>query len=85
MADRTVLCIEPETATVNEVRRAFTPLGFHIESIPNGEEAIDKHSQSVEQAGRIRGRGRGGATGSRKRPQGGNQGPRQCWLHDICT
>jgi CheY-like chemotaxis protein len=41
MADRTVLCIEPDNATVNEVRRAFTPLGFRIESIPNGEEAID--------------------------------------------
>src|SRR5215471_16065075 len=41
MAERIVLCIEPEVATVEEIRRALAPYDFRVESIPNGEEAIE--------------------------------------------
>src|SRR3569833_604422 len=41
MAERTLLCIEPDAATVAEIRRAFAPHGLRIESIPSGEQAID--------------------------------------------
>src|SRR5215471_4127321 len=41
MAERIVLCIEPEAATVDEIRRALEPYKFQVESIPNGEEAIE--------------------------------------------
>lgn len=41
MAERTLLCIEPDAATVAEIRRAFAPHGLRIESIPNGEQAMD--------------------------------------------
>jgi CheY-like chemotaxis protein len=41
MAERIVLCIEPEATTVDEIRRALEPYAFKVESIPNGEEAIE--------------------------------------------
>ena len=41
MAQRSLLCIEPDGATVGEIRRAFGSYGFRVESIPNGEQAID--------------------------------------------
>jgi CheY-like chemotaxis protein len=41
MADRIVLCIEPDAATVAEVRRTLSPHGLRIESISNGEQAMD--------------------------------------------
>jgi len=41
MAERTLLCIEPDAGTVAEIRRAFAPHGLRVESIPNGEQAID--------------------------------------------
>lgn len=41
MAERIVLCIEPEAATVDEIREALEPYGFKVESIPNGEEAME--------------------------------------------
>ena len=41
MAQRSLLCIEPDAATVAEIRKAFQPYGFRVESIPNGEQAIE--------------------------------------------
>jgi CheY-like chemotaxis protein len=41
MADRILLCIEPDSGTVDEIRRELGPYGFRIESIPNGDEAIE--------------------------------------------
>jgi len=41
MAHRSILCIEPDGATVGEIRRAFGSYGFRVENIPNGEQAID--------------------------------------------
>ena len=41
MAERNLLCIEPDSDTVAEIRRALAPYGFGVESIPNGEEAIE--------------------------------------------
>jgi CheY-like chemotaxis protein len=41
MAHRSLLCIEPDGATVGEIRRAFGSYGFRVESIPNGEQAIE--------------------------------------------
>jgi CheY-like chemotaxis protein len=41
MAQRSLLCIEPDGATVGEIRRAFGAYGFRVENIPNGEQAID--------------------------------------------
>jgi len=41
MAERIVLCIEPDAATVVEIRRALSPHGLRIESISNGEQAIE--------------------------------------------
>jgi DNA-binding response OmpR family regulator len=41
MADRIVLCIEPDAATVAEIRRLLTPRGFRVESIPNGDDALE--------------------------------------------
>jgi len=41
MADRIVLCIEQDTATVAEIRRGLASYGLRIESMPNGEEAIE--------------------------------------------
>jgi CheY-like chemotaxis protein len=41
MADRILLCIEPDSATVDEIRREVGPYGFTIESISNGDDAIE--------------------------------------------
>src|SRR5262252_5019986 len=41
MVERNLLCIEPDSATVAEIRNALSPYGFGVESIPNGEEAIE--------------------------------------------
>lgn len=41
MAERTVLCIDPDSATVAELRRVLSPHGLRVESIPDGEEAIE--------------------------------------------
>jgi DNA-binding response OmpR family regulator len=41
MADRTLLCIEPDAATVAEIRRVFSPHGLRVESISNGEQAAE--------------------------------------------
>ena len=41
MAERNLLCIEPDSGTVAEIRRALSPYGFGVENIPNGEEAIE--------------------------------------------
>ncbi|HEY4185224.1 MAG TPA: response regulator [Polyangia bacterium] len=41
MAERTLLCIEPDAATVAEIRRVLSPRGLRVESIPNGEQAIE--------------------------------------------
>lgn len=41
MAERTVLCIDPDSATVAELRRVLSPHGLHVESIPDGEQAIE--------------------------------------------
>jgi CheY-like chemotaxis protein len=41
MAERILLCIEPDSATVDEIRRELGPYGFSIENIPNGDEAIE--------------------------------------------
>ncbi|HVZ74296.1 MAG TPA: response regulator [Polyangia bacterium] len=41
MAERILLCIEPDSATVDEIRRELGPYGFEIEAIPNGDEAIE--------------------------------------------
>src|SRR5882724_3884989 len=41
MAERNLLCIEPDSETVTEIRNALSPYGFAVESIPNGEEAIE--------------------------------------------
>ena len=35
MAQRSLLCIEPDEAAVGEIRRAFEPYGVQVESIPN--------------------------------------------------
>jgi CheY-like chemotaxis protein len=47
MADRILLCIEPDSATVDEIRREVGPYGFSIESIPNGDDAIDWGKNNV--------------------------------------
>ncbi len=41
MAERILLCIEPDSATVDVIRRDLGPYGFAVESIPNGDDAID--------------------------------------------
>ncbi len=41
MAERNLLCIEPDSETVAEIRNALSPYGFGVESLPNGEEAIE--------------------------------------------
>jgi DNA-binding response OmpR family regulator len=41
MAERNLLCIEPDAATVAEIRSALEPYGFGIENIPNGDDAIE--------------------------------------------
>src|SRR3954469_63028 len=41
MAERNLLCIEPDGATVAEIRSALEPYGFGVENIPNGDDAIE--------------------------------------------
>jgi CheY-like chemotaxis protein len=41
MAERILLCIEPDSATVDDVRRELSPYGFTIESTPSGDDAIE--------------------------------------------
>ncbi|MES1165998.1 MAG: response regulator [Verrucomicrobiota bacterium] len=41
MAQRSLLCIEPDGSTVGEIRRTFGAYGFRVESIPNGEQAVE--------------------------------------------
>jgi CheY-like chemotaxis protein len=41
MAERILLCIEPDSATVDQIRHELQPYGFSIESIPNGDDAIE--------------------------------------------
>jgi len=41
MAERILLCIEPDAATVAEIRRAFAPHGLRVESISTGEQALE--------------------------------------------
>jgi CheY-like chemotaxis protein len=41
MAERLLLCIEPDSATVEQIRGELSPYGFSIQSIPNGEDAIE--------------------------------------------
>jgi hypothetical protein len=41
MAERILLCIEPDSATVDQIRGELAPYGFAIENIPNGDEAIE--------------------------------------------
>jgi CheY-like chemotaxis protein len=41
MAERILLCIEPDSATVDLIRSELAPYGFAVESIPNGDDAIE--------------------------------------------
>jgi DNA-binding response OmpR family regulator len=41
MAKRSLLCIEPDAATVEEITDSFGAYGFAVESIPNGEQAVE--------------------------------------------
>ncbi|MDB4980692.1 MAG: response regulator receiver [Myxococcales bacterium] len=41
MSERILLCIEPDSATVEDIRRELAPYALQIESIPNGDEAIE--------------------------------------------
>ncbi|MES1157536.1 MAG: response regulator [Haliangium ochraceum] len=41
MADRIALCIEPDTATADQIRRWLTPNGFVVENISNGDDAME--------------------------------------------
>lgn len=41
MAQRSILCIEPDAGTVSEIRNALQPHGFRVESIPNGDQAME--------------------------------------------
>ncbi|HVV17675.1 MAG TPA: response regulator [Polyangia bacterium] len=41
MADRIALCIEPDTATADQIRRWLAPNGFVVENISNGDEAME--------------------------------------------
>jgi len=41
MAERNLLCIEPDSDTVAEIRNALSPYGFGVENIANGEDAIE--------------------------------------------
>ncbi|MCG5055051.1 MAG: response regulator [Myxococcales bacterium] len=40
MADRTLLCVEPDEATLATIREALASHGFQITNITNGEEAV---------------------------------------------
>ncbi len=41
MADRIALCIEPDNATADQLRRWLAPNGFNVKSIANGDEAME--------------------------------------------
>ncbi len=41
MADRIALAIEPDTDTAAQIRRLLEPKGFRVESIPNGDDAME--------------------------------------------
>jgi len=41
MPDRIALAIEPDTDTANQIRRLLEPKGFQVESIPNGDDAME--------------------------------------------
>jgi CheY-like chemotaxis protein len=41
MDARTLLCVEPDEGAVEQIRSALEPYGFEIQSIPNGEAAVD--------------------------------------------
>ena len=41
MADRIALAIEPDTDTADQIRRLLEPKGFRVESIPNGDDAME--------------------------------------------
>jgi len=41
MADRIALCIEPDAATADQLRRLLEPHGFKVKNIPNGDEAME--------------------------------------------
>ena len=41
MADRIALAIEPDNDTANQIRRLLEPKGFQVETIPNGDDAME--------------------------------------------
>src|SRR5450631_206192 len=41
MADRIALCIEPDAATADQIRRLLTPNGFQVKNIPSGDDAME--------------------------------------------
>src|SRR5437763_13138198 len=41
MADRIALAIEPDNDTANQIRTLLEPKGFRVESIPNGDDAME--------------------------------------------
>jgi len=41
MAQRSILCIDPDAATVADIRNALQPHGFRVESVPNGDQAME--------------------------------------------
>ena len=41
MDARTLLCVEPDEGAVEQIRSALEPYGFEVQSIPNGEAAVD--------------------------------------------
>jgi DNA-binding response OmpR family regulator len=41
MADQIALCIEPDNATADQLRRLLEPRGFEVKNIPNGDEAME--------------------------------------------
>ncbi|HEY4392928.1 MAG TPA: response regulator [Polyangia bacterium] len=41
MADRIALCIEPDAATADQIRRLLTPNGFEVKNIPSGDDAME--------------------------------------------
>jgi DNA-binding response OmpR family regulator len=50
MADRIALCIEPDTATAEQIKKLLTPNGFQVKNIPSGDDAMEwgrSHKPSV--------------------------------------
>jgi CheY-like chemotaxis protein len=41
MADRIALAIEPDNDTANQIKRLLEPKGFKVETIPNGDDAME--------------------------------------------